>query len=326
MLGMAACPITAFQYLRHSPLPRARARMDAHTVRDVQRHSSRSRPPANQFVCCTDSHAGDEYNRTSPPKKVDVMQAAVLEFKDRPDKPLYCVEHMIEGDYVSSRQRQSGKFAANWGRIGRIRTHDLCSCFVAFLSYLWLFGSALPTDQQAARIPSRASHTATALPNSQGSKQDAVSVLLSRWTLHPPLQVKYNSNSGFVATQPLASQPPSSRLPDSPTKGAASASASASDLLASSSNGPEDSPKKQQAEQQLLQLSRQPSNPLSRQSSGFADQAIRHTPQAFSHFTYSFTQGTALCVDIQGVADLYTDPQIHTLDGQGYGECAFVSP
>lgn len=120
----------------------------------------------------------------------------------------------------------------------------------------------------------------------------------------------------------MASQPPSSRLPDSPTiNGAAAASASASDLLASSSNNPDDSPKKQQAEQQqLLQLSRQPSNPLSRQSSGFADQAIRHTPQAFSHFTYSFTQGTALCVDIQGVADLYTDPQIHTLDGQGYGE------
>jgi elongation factor 2 kinase len=25
-------------------------------------------------------------------------------------------------------------------------------------------------------------------------------------------------------------------------------------------------------------------------------------------------------VDIQGVGDLYTDPQIHTLDGQGYGD------
>jgi hypothetical protein len=31
-------------------------------------------------------------------------------------------------------------------------------------------------------------------------------------------------------------------------------------------------------------------------------------------------QGSALCVDIQGVGDLYTDPQIHTLDGQGYGD------
>jgi elongation factor 2 kinase len=51
--------------------------------------------------------AGDEYNKTSPPKKVDVMQAAVLEFRDRPDKPLFCVEHMIEGDYVSENTSQS---------------------------------------------------------------------------------------------------------------------------------------------------------------------------------------------------------------------------
>lgn len=29
------------------------------------------------------------------------MQAAVLEFRDRPDKPLFCVERLIEGDYVS---------------------------------------------------------------------------------------------------------------------------------------------------------------------------------------------------------------------------------
>jgi hypothetical protein len=34
----------------------------------------------------------------------------------------------------------------------------------------------------------------------------------------------------------------------------------------------------------------------------------------------SCLQGSALCVDIQGVGDLYTDPQIHTLDGQGYGD------
>jgi elongation factor 2 kinase len=33
-----------------------------------------------------------------------------------------------------------------------------------------------------------------------------------------------------------------------------------------------------------------------------------------------YLQGSALCVDIQGVGDLYTDPQIHTLDGQGYGD------
>jgi hypothetical protein len=150
------------------------------------------------------------------------------------------------------------------------------------------------------------------------------------------LQVKYNSNSGFVATQPLPQPPPSSRAPDS--SNATTAAAAAADLLLSSSNGtsnnisskfndsgsssPSGSPKKQQQQQPLArQLSKQLS--LSRQSSGLSEvNNIRHTPQAFSHFTYAFTQGTALCVDIQGVADLYTDPQIHTLDGQGYGECS----
>jgi elongation factor 2 kinase len=42
--------------------------------------------------------------------------------------------------------------------------------------------------------------------------------------------------------------------------------------------------------------------------------------QAFSHFTYEVTRGYKICVDIQGVGDLYTDPQIHTLDGMSYGE------
>ena len=27
-----------------------------------------------------------------------------------------------------------------------------------------------------------------------------------------------------------------------------------------------------------------------------------------------------MIVDIQGVQDIYTDPQIHTIDGKGYGE------
>jgi hypothetical protein len=134
------------------------------------------------------------------------------------------------------------------------------------------------------------------------------------------LQVKYNSNAGFVATQPLSTQPLLNSNPAAAAAAAAADSPSNGEANGSSNSSPSGSPKKQQQQQQPLvrQLSRQ----LSRQSSGLSDQAIRHTPQAFSHFTYSFTQGTALCVDIQGVADLYTDPQIHTLDGQGYGELA----
>ncbi len=44
-----------------------------------------------------------------------------------------------------------------------------------------------------------------------------------------------------------------------------------------------------------------------------------HVSQAFSHFTWSHSKGQRICVDIQGVGDLYTDPQIHTLDGEMYG-------
>eukprot|EP01052_Picozoa_sp_SAG31_P053109 SAG31_NODE_13453_length_868_cov_1.210663_1_plen_146_part_10 len=46
---------------------------------------------------------------------------------------------------------------------------------------------------------------------------------------------------------------------------------------------------------------------------------IRLTPQTFSHFTWEMSSGHACVVDIQGVNDLYTDPAIHTIDGQGFG-------
>ncbi|RLN88427.1 hypothetical protein BBJ28_00014129 [Nothophytophthora sp. Chile5] len=46
----------------------------------------------------------------------------------------------------------------------------------------------------------------------------------------------------------------------------------------------------------------------------------RNTPQAFSHFTYEASNHELLAVDIQGVGDLYTDPQIHTLNGHDFGK------
>ncbi|KAM9964065.1 hypothetical protein ACTFIW_005714 [Dictyostelium discoideum] len=46
----------------------------------------------------------------------------------------------------------------------------------------------------------------------------------------------------------------------------------------------------------------------------------RNTPQSFSHFTYECTTHEMVVVDIQGVDDIYTDPQVHTKDGRGYGE------
>ena len=42
--------------------------------------------------------------------------------------------------------------------------------------------------------------------------------------------------------------------------------------------------------------------------------------QAFSHFTFERSGHQLIIVDIQGVGDLYTDPQIHTIDGNEYGD------
>ncbi|UYV80968.1 EEF2K [Cordylochernes scorpioides] len=103
---------------------------------------------------------GEEYNRHNPPKKVDIFQMSVIEFINRPGKPLFHLEHFIEGDYI-----------------------------------------------------------------------------------------KYNSNSGFISCENM-----------------------------------------------------------------------RLTPQAFSHFTFERSGHELLVVDIQGVGDLYTDPQIHTATGQEYGD------
>ncbi|XP_062330186.1 eukaryotic elongation factor 2 kinase isoform X2 [Osmerus eperlanus] len=103
---------------------------------------------------------GEEYNRHRPPKQVDIMQMCVVEMTERPGRPLFHLEHYIEGKYI-----------------------------------------------------------------------------------------KYNSNSGFVR-----------------------------------------------------------------------DDNIRLTPQAFSHFSFERSGHQLIVVDIQGVGDLYTDPQIHTEKGTDFGD------
>ncbi|XP_044289257.1 eukaryotic elongation factor 2 kinase isoform X3 [Varanus komodoensis] len=103
---------------------------------------------------------GEEYNRHKPPKQVDIVQTCIIEMHNRPGKPLFHLEHYIEGKYI-----------------------------------------------------------------------------------------KYNSNSGFVR-----------------------------------------------------------------------DDNIRLTPQAFSHFTFERSGHQLIIVDIQGVGDLYTDPQIHTESGTDFGD------
>eukprot|EP01132_Coremiostelium_polycephalum_P001491 gene1491-1880_t len=55
-------------------------------------------------------------------------------------------------------------------------------------------------------------------------------------------------------------------------------------------------------------------------NSGYVSSDARNTPQAFSHFSFEHSNHELLIVDIQGVNDFYTDPQIHTKNGVGFGE------
>ncbi|CAM9501794.1 unnamed protein product, partial [Ectocarpus fasciculatus] len=50
-------------------------------------------------------------------------------------------------------------------------------------------------------------------------------------------------------------------------------------------------------------------------NSGFVeDMEARMTPQTFSAHSFYRSSGTRMVVDVQGVGDLYTDPQVHSID------------
>jgi hypothetical protein len=53
---------------------------------------------------------------------------------------------------------------------------------------------------------------------------------------------------------------------------------------------------------------------------GFVSEEDRNTPQAFSHYSYCKSKGEYLICDIQGVEDKYTDPQVHSKNGKGFGK------
>jgi len=55
-------------------------------------------------------------------------------------------------------------------------------------------------------------------------------------------------------------------------------------------------------------------------NNGWMSEDHRNTPAAFCHFSYVASQKELLICDIQGVGDVYTDPQIHSKDGKGYGK------
>jgi len=52
---------------------------------------------------------------------------------------------------------------------------------------------------------------------------------------------------------------------------------------------------------------------------GFEHWEPQSTAQAFSHFSFEHSQGNVLICDIQGVENRFTDPQIHTMSGKGFG-------
>lgn len=55
-------------------------------------------------------------------------------------------------------------------------------------------------------------------------------------------------------------------------------------------------------------------------NNGFVQEAHhRMTPHAFSHFSYVMTGGKRMIVDIQGVGDLWTDPQVHSTTDEEFG-------
>ncbi|CAB1338228.1 unnamed protein product [Coregonus sp. 'balchen'] len=133
---------------------------------------------------------GEEYNRHRPPKQVDIMQMCVIEMMERPGKPLYHLEHYIEGKYI-----------------------------------------------------------------------------------------KYNSNSGFVKDDNIRLTPQVHWV-----------------LLFTPQV------------QWVLLLTPQ------------VQWVLLLTPQAFSHFSFERSAHQLIVVDIQGVGDLYTDPQIHTEKGTDFGD------
>jgi len=45
----------------------------------------------------------------------------------------------------------------------------------------------------------------------------------------------------------------------------------------------------------------------------------RNTPHAFAHFSFEASGRQLIICDIQGVQDIYTDPQVHNQSGEGYG-------
>lgn len=166
---------------------------------------------------------------TCPSAQVDIMQMCVIELKERPGRPLFHLEHYIEGKYI--------KYNSNSGFV---------------------------RDDNVRLTPQ---------------------VRLHLGRLQGPARLNGASSFVFASVQPLpAEEGPQcgqSRGVTTPQSGAC---------------------------QHLHCLA----------SCGHLFLPV--TPQAFSHFTFERSGHQLIVVDIQGVGDLYTDPQIHTERGTDFGD------
>jgi hypothetical protein len=165
---------------------------------------------------------GDEYNKTHPPKTVDVLQASVLQFPNRKGSPLFCVENLIEGDYL--------KYNSNSGFVNA--GEEIMRFTPQVWNPHWIHtGSTLLNQQRVApggeimRVSTCGIHTV------EGSAPT-----ISR--AHTHTQLCFPQRTTHALCFPRT-----------------------------------------------------------------------HT-QAFSHYTFELTHGYKICVDVQGVGDLYTDPQV----------------
>lgn len=53
---------------------------------------------------------------------------------------------------------------------------------------------------------------------------------------------------------------------------------------------------------------------------GWVSDIHRNTPAAFCHFSYVASGQKFIVCDVQGVGDVYTDPQMHSWNGEGFGK------
>lgn len=53
---------------------------------------------------------------------------------------------------------------------------------------------------------------------------------------------------------------------------------------------------------------------------GWVSDMHRNTPAAFCHFSYIASEKKFIICDVQGVGDVYTDPQMHSHNGEGFGK------